>query len=104
MAEAAPAAARAPAPEKAAAEKAAPAPALVGFAVQAGAFRDEAKLAQARKKLVAAGLSHYSERIPGQGGEMTRLRAGPFSTRDAATAAAAKMKSAGLEAVVVSLP
>lgn len=79
-------------------------PALVGFAVQAGAFRDEAKLAQARKKLVAAGLSHYSERLAGQGGEITRLRAGPFATREAAVAAAAKMKAAGLEAAVVALP
>lgn len=95
---AAPAAAPAAKAEKKAA------PALVGFAVQAGAFRDEAKLAQARKKLVDAGLSHYGERIAGQGGELTRLRAGPFPTREAAAAAAAKMKAAGLDAAIVTLP
>lgn len=79
-------------------------PALVGFAVQAGAFRDESKLSVAKKKLVAAGLSHYSERIAGANGEMTRLRAGPFPTREAALAAAAKMKTAGLDAAIVPLP
>ena len=97
---AAPPAAKAPAADKA--EKTVPA--LAGFAVQAGAFREEAKLSQARKKLVAAGLSHYSERIAGSGGEITRLRAGPFPTREAAAAAAAKMKAAGLDAAVVPLP
>lgn len=97
---AAPPAAKPPAADKA--EKTVPA--LVGFAVQAGAFREEAKLSQAKKKLVAAGLSHYSERIAGTSGEITRLRAGPFPTREAAAAAAAKMKAAGLDAAVVPLP
>lgn len=100
IAPAAPPAAKPPAVDKA--EKTVPA--LVGFAVQAGAFRDEAKLSQAKKKLVAAGLSHYSERIAGTSGEITRLRAGPFATREAATSAAAKMKAAGLDAAVVPLP
>lgn len=79
-------------------------PALAGFAAQVGAFRDESRLAQARKKLSSAGIRHYTERVSASGGDLTRLRAGPFPDRDAAVAAAAKMKAAGLDATVVSLP
>src|SRR5687768_5791177 len=72
-----------PAPPKPAAEppKAAAAPRLEGFAVQVGAFRDEAKLAQARDKLTAAKIVHYTERLEVKSGPLTRLRAGPFPTR-----------------------
>lgn len=78
--------------------------ALTGFAVQVGAFRDETRLSQARQKLTSAGIRHYTERVPAAGGDLTRLRAGPFPDREAAAAAAAKMKAAGLDATVVSLP
>ena len=83
---------------------AAAAPKLEGFAVQVGAFRDEAKLAQARQKLAAAGVTHYTERLEAPSGALTRLRAGPFPTRDAAEAALATLKRAALDGKVVSLP
>lgn len=80
-------------------------PKLVGFAVQVGAFRDEKLLAQAREKLAAARVVHYTERIEGSGGDLTRLRAGPFPTREAADKAASQLKRAGLDGVqVVPLP
>jgi len=81
-------------------EPAAPAPKLEGFAVQVGAFRDEQKLKQAREKLAAAGLTHYVERR----GDLNRLRAGPYPTREAAEKALATVKSAALEGQVVPLP
>ena len=80
------------------------APKLEGFAVQVGAFRDEAKLKQAREKLAAAGVVHYTERLESQGGALTRLRAGPFATREAAEAAQATLKRAALDGKVVPLP
>ena len=86
-----------PAPPKAA-------PKLEGFAVQVGAFRDEAKLKQAREKLAAAGITHYTERLDAQGGPLTRLRAGPFPTREAAETAQAQLKRAALDGKVVPLP
>lgn len=92
------------APRKAQGPAKAGSPVLAGFAVQAGAFRDDVRLAQARKKLTAAGIRHYTERIEAKGGDLTRLRAGPFADREAAAAAAAKMKTAGLDATIVSLP
>ena len=51
-----------------------------GFAIQVGAFRDDAKLAQTREKLTAAGIKTYTE----PSGEFKRLRVGPFPTREAA--------------------
>ncbi len=86
------------------APKAAAAPKLEGFAVQVGAFRDDAKLKQARDKLSAAGIAHYTERLDTSSGELTRLRAGPFPTREAAEAGAAKLRSVALEGQVVPLP
>lgn len=81
-----------------------PAPRLAGFAVQVGAFRDEEKLGQAREKLAAAKIVHYTERLDGSVGELTRLRAGPFPTREAADKAASQLKRAGFDPRVVSLP
>ena len=101
----------APAPAKAAAqksvpEKAAPAvvaaaePRLEGFAVQVGAFKDELKLAAAREKLAAAKIPHFVERR----GDLNRLRAGPYSSREAAEKALASIKAASLDGQVVPLP
>jgi DedD protein len=105
--------AQSPAPDAASAKPAPAPPALVspkaspkleGFAVQVGAFRDEAKLKQARDKVAAANVVHYTERLEAQGGPLTRLRAGPFPTRESAEAAQAALKLTGLEAKVVPLP
>jgi DedD protein len=101
----APAAEPAAEPPKAISEAPKPAaPRLEGFAVQVGAFRDEAKLKGARDKLAAAGIPHYTERLDTASGPLTRLRAGPFPTRQAADAAAAKLKQNALPSQVVPLP
>ncbi len=94
------------APAKATAKVAAPAaaPRLEGFAVQVGAFRDEGKLSVAREKLVAAKVPHYTERLDSANGALTRLRAGPYPSREAAEKAAAAIGRAGLEGKVVALP
>ena len=91
-----PAAAVVPAP--------AAAPKLEGFAVQVGAFRDEAKLDQARQKLSAAKVPHYTERLEAKAGPLTRLRAGPFPTREAAESALNTLKRSALDGKVVPLP
>jgi DedD protein len=92
-----------------AAPSATPAPAaepprLAGFAVQVGAFRDEVKLKQARDKLVAAGVVHYTERLETKSGPLTRLRAGPYTSRDAAEGALVAIKRGALDGKVVPLP
>lgn len=79
-------------------------PRLAGFAVQVGAFRDEAKLKQARDKLAGASIPHYTERLESPGGPLTRLRAGPFATREAAEGAQVALRRAALDGKVVALP
>jgi DedD protein len=91
-------------PAKPAAEPAKPAAAamkLEGFAVQVGAFGDEEKLRQAREKLAAARITHFIERLPSG---LTRLRAGPYTSREEAEKATAGVKAAGLDGKVVPLP
>ena len=68
--------------------------------MQVGAFRDDAKLAQARERLQAAKIAHYTE----PAGDLTRLRAGPFATRDAADKAVITIRKTHPDAKVVPLP
>ena len=88
------------APAKAGAQS----PTLQGFAVQVGAYRDEKTLGEARAKLAAAGVAHYTERLEGSQAGLTRLRAGPFPTREAAEKAKAALKADALDGQVVPLP
>ena len=89
-----------PPPAKQEPKAEAAAPKLEGFAVQVGAFKDEEKLAQARQKLAGAKIPHFVERR----GDLNRLRAGPYPTREAAEKALAAVKSASLDGQVVPLP
>jgi len=93
----------APAPPPAAATKPAPAtsaPPKDGFAIQVGAFADDDKLKQMREKLAASRITSYTE----PAGSLTRLRVGPFPTRDAAEKSIAAVRLVVPDAKVVSLP
>ena len=98
-----PPASKVPAPAPPAPATMAPAK-LEGFAVQVGAFRDEEKLKQLREKLAGASVVHYTERLDSKAGPLTRLRAGPFATREEAEAALVKLKRAAVDGKVVPLP
>ncbi len=96
-------AARASAP-RAAAPTPAPAPPAVGrFVVQAGAYTDAAALRDARVKVEKLGLKTYTQVIEGDAGKRTRLRVGPFTTRQEADGVAARIKGAGLPTAVLAL-
>ncbi|WP_144150757.1 SPOR domain-containing protein [Paraburkholderia sp. BCC1885] len=67
------------------------------FAVQLGAFPDDAGAKAWAAKLKAAGVPAYTERRKqADGTTQTLLRAGPFADRSAASAAIAKVRAAGL--------
>ncbi|CAB3801623.1 Cell division protein DedD [Paraburkholderia ultramafica] len=67
------------------------------FAVQLGAFANDANARNWATKLKAAGVPAYTEhRKQADGTTLTLLRAGPFADRAAATAAIAKVREAGL--------
>jgi DedD protein len=86
----------APKPAAKTAPKTAPKPPLEEYVVQVGAFSNpEAVLA----KLAAAKLPYYTETLKGN---LTRVRAGPFPSKEAAEKAHARLKSLGLEPGSVS--
>jgi DedD protein len=57
----------------------------------------------ARAKLEKLGFKTYTQVIDGDAGKRTRVRLGPFPTRQEAEAAAARIKGAGLPAAVLTL-
>lgn len=74
-----------------------------GFAVQLGAFgdADKAKLAVATMK--SAKLPVYTESIAASKGTVTRVRVGPFATREKADSALAQIKLAGSDGKIIPL-
>lgn len=72
------------------------APAKEAFVIQIGAFGDAAKASAISSELKQAGFSAYTEKA----GAMTRVRVGPFSSRDEAEKAAAKLRAQGRNAVL----
>ncbi len=69
--------------------------------MQVAALSDTAKAKQLEKQMAAAGLETYTEVVATPKGEVTRVRAGPYATRDAAEKARTQLKQAGLEGKVV---
>ena len=67
------------------------------FVVQVGAFADPEKVKEVTGKLVEAKISHYTEQIPVKSGMLTRVRAGPFASRDAAEKVLQQLKGLGLK-------
>lgn len=75
-----------------------------GFAVQIGAFASTDKVKDVRDRLGAAGLKTYTETLTTPQGPRTRVRVGPFTTREAADKARERVKGLGLgDSSVVSL-
>jgi DedD protein len=71
--------------------------------VQVGAYTDADKLRDARQKVEKLGMKTYTQVIDADGAKRTRVRVGPFATRDEADKAAAKLKAAGLPAAILTL-
>ncbi|MDQ3272017.1 MAG: SPOR domain-containing protein [Pseudomonadota bacterium] len=71
--------------------------------VQVGAFADEAKAREVRQKLERAGLKTYTQVADTKDGKRTRVRVGPFATREDADKAASKIKGLDLPASILTL-
>ena len=61
------------------------------------AFSNEKNVKQLRSKLSAAGIKSYTEPVKTSKGELTRVRAGPFASKEAAEKARAKLAAMGLK-------
>ena len=73
------------------------------FVVQIGAYAESSGVSTARQKAQGAGVSTFTQDVDTKAGKRTRVRAGPFASREAAEQAAAKLKRAGLGASVIPL-
>lgn len=73
------------------------------FVVQVGAFSDEAKVRDVRLKLEKAGFKTYTHVAETKEGKRTRVRVGPFTSRDEADKAASKIKQLQLQPAVLTL-
>lgn len=72
------------------------------FVVQVVALSDAAKAQQIRQQISAAGIKSYTEVVKTSKGDVTRVRAGPFSTRAAAEKARDQLKAMGLNGNVAA--
>lgn len=78
-------------------------PAAGRFVVQVGAFADPAAVREARAKVEKLGLKTYTQVVDTSSGKRTRVRVGPFGSRDEADKASARIRSAGLAPAVLTL-
>jgi DedD protein len=86
-----------------AAPPAATASAAGRFVVQVGAYSDANKLRDARVKVEKLGLKTYTQVVESDAGKRTRVRVGPYATREEAEAVATKVKRNGLPANILAL-
>ena len=95
---------KAPATATATAKAARPAaPAASGpFVVQIIALADAEKARRMQQQIAAAGIKSYTEVVKTVKGDVTRVRAGPFGTREAAEKARDQLKSLGMNGNVTT--
>lgn len=87
----------APEPKPAAEQK----PARAGdYVILIGAYASEENVRNLRSKLAEKGVSTYTEPLETPDGKRTRVRAGPFASREAAEKALEKMKQVGVSGVI----
>lgn len=87
-------------------QSAEPKPAAKGgeYLILIGAFSNEANVKNLKAKLGEQGIKTFSEPLDTPQGKKTRVRAGPFASRDAADKALEKMQRIGVAGVVAAKP
>lgn len=78
-------------------------PAAGRAVIQVGAFSDAAKVREVRSKLEQAGLKTYTQVVEKDGKSTTRIRVGPYETREEADKVAARIRKLDLPASVLKL-
>lgn len=73
------------------------------FVVQVGAFAEAGAIREARTKVEKLGLATYTQVVETPNGRRTRVRVGPFASREEADQVAGKLKAAGLPGAVLTL-
>jgi DedD protein len=73
------------------------------FVVQVGAYSEASPLRDARAKIEALGMKTYTQVIETDAGKRTRVRVGPFTSRDDAEGAVNRLKAAGMPGQILLL-
>lgn len=71
------------------------------YVVQVVALSDAGKAKQMQQAISKTGVKAYTEVVKTARGDVTRVRAGPYSTREAAEKAQQKLKGAGFDGKVI---
>lgn len=79
-----------------------PASSADGFVVQLGAFSNAANAKQLQARLAAQKIASYTDILKTPKGDKTRVRAGPFPTREEAEKVRDRLKKMGVNGVVAS--
>ncbi len=87
-----------PAPPKPAPQATASMPMTSKFVVQLAALKDATRAAELKKRAALSGLPAYTDRS----GELTRVRVGPFGSREEAVAAAVRLAELGLAGQILT--
>jgi DedD protein len=74
------------------------------YLILIGAFANEANVRNLKSKLGDEGIKTFSEPLDTPQGKKTRVRAGPFASKEAADKALEKMKRIGVSGVVTAKP
>ncbi|MFC3532192.1 SPOR domain-containing protein [Vogesella facilis] len=72
------------------------------FSVQLAALSDPAKVDALKSKLTAAGVNARFSKVQTSKGEVTRVRVGPFPSREEADASLRRLAKAGVTGIVVA--
>ena len=78
-----------------------PADANQKFVLQVAALATQDKVDELQEKLSAAGIKSFTQKVPTQSGERTRIRVGPFSSKEEAEKVRAKLTKLGLNGSLV---
>lgn len=88
--------------DKAAEKPAAPKTGPGAFFIQVMALSEAQKAKQVQQQIAGAGIRAYTEVVNSGAGAVTRVRAGPFATREEADKAQAKLQGIGLDGKVAA--
>jgi DedD protein len=90
-------------PQPGAAASAPAAPGALRLVIQIGAFAEDEAMREARGKVEKLGLKTYIQTVDTKEGKRTRVRVGPYSSREELDQAAGKLKSVGITVSVLEL-
>lgn len=71
------------------------------FVIQVAALASQEKVNELQGKLKTAGIQSYTQKVATEGGERTRVRVGPFASRDEAEKVRARIVKLGLNGTLV---